>query len=54
MANCVCGWVNTWRDSGDRGAAQWDHERTCEAHKKAQEVKEIEDLLTPDPWNPSN
>lgn len=24
-----CGWVNDWTDSGDRGAAQVDHERTC-------------------------
>lgn len=24
-----CGWVNTWNDSGDRGAAQADHDYSC-------------------------
>lgn len=24
-----CGWVNTWSDSGDRGAARADHDREC-------------------------
>jgi hypothetical protein len=25
-----CGWVNSWKDSGDRGAAQADHDRDCD------------------------
>lgn len=25
-----CNWVNTWTDSGDRGAAQHDHDRGCQ------------------------
>lgn len=25
-----CGWTNTWKDSGDRGAAQADHDRNCD------------------------
>jgi hypothetical protein len=25
----ACGWVNNWTDSGDRGAAQCDHDRRC-------------------------
>lgn len=28
--DCECGWVNDWKDSGDRGAAAWMHkEREC-------------------------
>jgi hypothetical protein len=25
-----CGWVNSWKDSGDRGAAQADHDKHCD------------------------
>ena len=30
-ADCACGWVNQWTDSGDRGLAAADHERECQS-----------------------
>lgn len=32
MADCACGWVNAWTDSGDRGMAKADHGRHCPQH----------------------